>query len=55
MGGVKCLNENLFFDLSEAKKKIEHWREDYNTERPHSSLRYQTPSQFKAALMKQAG
>ena len=51
----ECLNENLFFDLSEAKRKIEHWREDYNTERPHSSLGYQTPSQFKAALMKQAG
>lgn len=51
----ECLNESLFFDLPEAKRKIKHWREDYNTERPHSSLGYQTPSQFKAALMKQAG
>ena len=24
------------------------WKEEYNTERPHSSLRYRTPSEFAA-------
>jgi putative transposase len=40
----ECLNQNLFHDLSDARKKIELWRIDYNEERPHSSLNYETPS-----------
>jgi transposase InsO family protein len=27
-----------------------HWHAEYNQERPHSSLGYQTPSQFAAGL-----
>lgn len=42
----ECLNENLFLDLADAKEKIERWRVDYNTERPHSSLNNETPSAF---------
>ena len=29
-----------------AKEKIEIWREEYNGERPHSSLGYLTPLEF---------
>lgn len=42
----ECLNQNLFHDLWDAKKKIETWRLDYNTVRPHSSLNYATPAEF---------
>ena len=41
-----CLNLNWFRDMSEARQKIEHWRNDYNLVRPHSSLGYQPPEVF---------
>jgi putative transposase len=42
----ECLNENLFFDLRDARTKIETWRRDYNHVRPHKSLRQETPVAF---------
>jgi len=39
----ECLNTNWFLSLSDARKKIEVWRQDYNQYRPHSSLNDQTP------------
>lgn len=42
----ECLNEHWFISLKEAKEKIEAWRQDYNKNRPHSSLGYQTPQEF---------
>jgi putative transposase len=42
----ECLNQNWFVDLRHARELIEAWREDYNTVRPHSSLRYLTPEEF---------
>jgi putative transposase len=41
----ECLDQNLFHDLADARTKIERWRIEYNTERPHSSLNYETPNQ----------
>ncbi len=38
-----------FCDLTEAQVLIEDWRTEYNTERPHSSLRYLTPVEFHRA------
>jgi putative transposase len=46
----ECLNASWFLTLAEAKQKIEAWREDYNRERPHSSLGYQTPEEFARGL-----
>jgi len=40
----ECLNQHLFHDLRDAKRKIESWRMDYNENRPHSSLNYETPN-----------
>lgn len=34
----ECLNEHWFESLADARSKIEAWRIDYNTVRPHSSL-----------------
>ena len=42
----ECLNQSIFRDVCDAKEKIEHWRQDYNTIRPHSSLNYATPAAF---------
>jgi transposase InsO family protein len=42
----ELLNRELFGNLVEARVVIEQWRKDYNEERPHSSLGYQTPWEF---------
>lgn len=47
----ECLNEHWFLSVAEARAVAEAWRVDYNEQRPHSSLNYQTPSEF-ARLMK---
>ena len=46
----ECLNEHWFLSLAHARKVIEDWRIEYNTERPHSSLRNRTPAEFAKAL-----
>ena len=52
----ECLNETLFSSLPQAREKITEWKEDYNNERPHSSLGNLTPNEFamKMVLQKQA-
>jgi putative transposase len=42
----ECLNANWFTSLSDARRKIENWRKDYNEQRPHSSLNYLPPAEF---------
>ena len=42
----ECLNANWFATLVDARQKIEAWRQEYNNERPHSSLNYRTPREF---------
>lgn len=42
----ECLNQHWFLNLADARAKIEEWREDYNQNRPHSSLGYLTPSEY---------
>jgi transposase InsO family protein len=46
----ELLNETLFFSLDHARQAIAEWVEDYNTNRPHSALAYQTPAAFAAKL-----
>lgn len=46
----ECLNEEIFGSLAYARHIIEAWRQDYNNIRPHSSLGYQTPAQYRASL-----
>ena len=45
----ECLNMEVFASVREAAVILEAWRRDYNQERPHSSLDYRTPLEFKAA------
>ena len=53
----KCRNEHLslqwFRHRVEAKVAIEQWRQHYNEVRPHSSLGYQTPNEFKHQITSQ--
>lgn len=42
----ECLNESWFLSLADARQIVEAWRQDYNAERPHSALGYQTPAEF---------
>lgn len=50
----ECLNTHWFTSLADAQRKIAAWREDYNHCRPHSSLGYQTPSEFARQDAKEA-
>lgn len=46
----ECLNEHVFVNLQSAQQIIETWRQDYNSERPHSSLNDRTPEEFVVAF-----
>lgn len=45
----ECLNLEAFEDLEEVRTALEAWRQDYNHNRPHSSLGWLTPAE-KAAV-----
>ena len=42
----ECLNGEVFFNLADAREKLERWRNDYNLNRPHSALDDRTPQEF---------
>jgi transposase InsO family protein len=46
----ECLAMEWFRNRIEAKVVIEDWRVHYNEVRPHSSLNYQTPNEFRRSL-----
>jgi putative transposase len=43
----ECLSVEWFRSRREAKVVIELWRQHYNQVRPHSSLKYRTPVEFR--------
>jgi putative transposase len=45
----ECLDQHWFVSLADARNCLEEWRRDYNTTRPHTALRNQTPSAYAAA------
>ena len=46
----ELLSETLFHGLGHARAVIAEWATDFNTERPHSALDYQTPEAFAEHL-----
>jgi putative transposase len=42
----ECFNDHWFINLSDAQRKVETWRVDYNKVRPHSSLDDLAPEEF---------
>ena len=49
----ECLDLHWFTSLHGARKIIGAWREEYNHERPHSSLGSLTPIEYAAKLAEQ--
>ena len=49
----ELLNETLFFTIGQTRSILARWVDDYNTERPHSSLGHATPAAFAAGLEQQ--
>ena len=47
----ECLNQHWFLNLADARRTVEAWRVDYNRSRPHSSLGYRTPEEFRRGLV----
>jgi putative transposase len=48
----ELLNREIFYSLEEAKNVLSSWNDEYNAERPHSSLNYQTPNEYAEAYAK---
>jgi putative transposase len=46
----ECLNTSWFRTLNDVRCTLAAWREEYNHERPHSSLDYRTPNEFRKVL-----
>jgi putative transposase len=46
----ECLNASWFRTLNDVRCTLATWRQEYNCERPHSSLDYRTPYEFRKIL-----
>ena len=42
------LDANIFFSLDHAREVTHSWIEEYNDDRPHEALNYQTPNEYVA-------
>lgn len=51
----ELLAVELFDSLAEAKLLVADWRDDYNTNRPHSALAMMAPARFAEAWRQQRG
>ena len=47
----ECLNRELLASVLEAQCVARNFRDDYNTSRPHSSIKYRTPAEYRAELL----
>jgi putative transposase len=46
----ECIWLNRFSSFSQARRIIEAWIEEYNTQRPHQELGYQAPVEYREKL-----
>ena len=46
----ECLNASWFLSMTDARSRIDAWRDDYNHQRPHTSLGNLTPAEFADQL-----
>jgi putative transposase len=44
----ECLSQHHFLSVEDAQQILAAWRDEYNNERPHSSLQDLSPAQFRA-------
>ena len=45
----ECLNQHWFRSIAHARREISAWQHHYNTQRPHSSLGYKSPTKLLEA------
>jgi len=45
---VECLDMEIFLSVPEARVVSQMWHRHYNQDRPHSSLGYKTPAEYRA-------
>ena len=50
----ECLDHEVFYGVEDAAIIVERWRRHYNETRPHGSLAYLSPAEFKGRLTEQA-
>lgn len=50
----ECLNRELLASVLEAQVIAGNFRDEYNTIRPHSTLGYKLPAEYRAELLRQA-
>ena len=46
----ECLTLHWVGSLAHARPLIHAWKEDYNTQRPHSALQHQAPAGYAQSL-----
>ena len=46
----ECLNVSWFRTLNDVRRTLDSYRQEYNCDRPHSSLAYRTPAEFRQTL-----
>jgi len=47
----ECLDGHWFTDMADARARIEAFRQDYNTNRPHRSIDKRTPTELEQELI----
>jgi putative transposase len=45
----ECLSQHHFCSIEDAQRVLDRWQDEYNDERPHSSLHDLAPAHFRAA------
>jgi hypothetical protein len=48
--GDECLNASWFRTLNDVRRTLDNYWQEYNCDRPHSSLAYRTPAEFRIVL-----
>lgn len=51
----ECLNQHHFTTLAEAIDRIDAWRQEYNTARPHRGLGLRTPAEYAQLFTPEEG
>ncbi|TMF09215.1 MAG: transposase [Chloroflexi bacterium] len=51
----ECLNQHHFASVAEAQQRIEAWRQEYHTERPHRGLGQRTPAEYAVCFTREEG
>ena len=46
----ECLNTHWFLSMTDARVKIDAWRTDYNTSRPHRALNDLSPLEYRTKI-----